>query len=128
MLSLDDARAFAARWYAAWNAGDLDAIMASYADEIEHSSPFIARFNGSDVSTLRGIDAVRAYFDRALTTNPTPAGVTRFQPLHVAAGHDSVILAYRRMSGELAMEMFVLNAAGRIVRSISHYGPLLDKP
>ena len=44
MLSPEQARAFVNRWYAAWNAGDLDAIMACYDDGIEHSSPFIARF------------------------------------------------------------------------------------
>jgi len=32
---------FARRYYAAWNARDLEAIMALYADDIEFSSPYI---------------------------------------------------------------------------------------
>jgi len=110
------------RWYAAWNAGGLDAIMACYDDAIEHSSPFIARFNGTADGSLRGKAAVRAYFGRALTTNPTPQGETRFQPMHLTVGLASVLVVYRRWTGELAGEVFFLNEQGHIVRSVSHYG------
>jgi hypothetical protein len=122
LITLDGAHGFAHRWFAAWNAGDLDAIMACYDAGIEHSSPFIARFNGTAESSIRGIGAVREYFGRALATNPTPPCVTRFQVMHVAAGHGSVILVYRRWTGELACEVFFLTDAGAISRSISHYG------
>lgn len=136
-LTIEQARAFADRWYAAWNqhrpggsVANLDAIMACYDDAIEHSSPFIARFNagvgagegnaGDD--TLRGKAAVAAYFGRALERNPTPPGVERFQPMHLAVGMRSVLLMYRRWTGELAGEVFFLDPAGLIVRSVSHYG------
>lgn len=121
-MDISEAKAFAGRWYAAWNAGDLDGVMACYDAGIEHSSPFIARFNGSHEASLRGIEAVRAYFGRALATNPTPAGVVRFDPMFVTVGHESVILVYRRMSGEVAAEVFFFSAAGKVVRSVSHYG------
>lgn len=121
-LTPDDARAFADRWYGAWNARDIDAIMACYEPEIEHSSPFIKRYNAGMTSEndafLRGIDAVRDYFDRALKRNPT----LRFDPIHMAVGIDSVVLVYRRMTGDLAAEVFHLSERGRIRRSISHYG------
>ena len=116
------AKAFADRWYAAWNSSDLDAIMACYDDAIEHSSPFIARFNNSTDSVLRGKAAVREYFGRALQRNPTPPGATRFAPMHLTIGLDSVLVVYRRMTGEIAGEVFFLNPAGLIVRSVSHYG------
>ena len=123
-----DASRFSERWFAAWNAGDLDAIMACYDDAIEHTSPFVARFNAGVVGgdprdgTLRGKPGVRAYFARALDTNPTPPGVTRFSPMHLAIGVSSVVLLYRRWTGELAGEVFFLSDAGLIVRSVSHYG------
>jgi hypothetical protein len=112
------AQAFADRWYAAWNARDLDAIMACYEPTIEHSSPFIKRYNNTDDQSLVGIDAVRDYFRRALERNPT----LQFHPMHVTVGLGSVILVYRRMTGDLAAELFVLSEQGRILRSISHYG------
>ena len=114
----ESAQAFADRWYAAWNARDLDAIMACYEPTIEHSSPFIKRYNGTDDQWIKGIDAVRDYFRRALERNPT----LQFHPMHVAVGLGSVILVYHRMTGDLAAELFVLSEEGRIVRSISHYG------
>lgn len=113
-----DAAAFAASWYAAWNAHDIDAIMAHYAPSIRHSSPFIKRYNNTDDTELVGIDAVRDYFARALDRNPT----LRFDPEHIAVGLESVALTYRRMTGDLAIEIFFLDATGRITRSVSHYG------
>lgn len=117
-LSAESAAAFAERWYGAWNAHDLDAIMACYDPGIEHSSPFIKRYHGTDELSLKGKDAVRAYFGRALERNPT----LRFEPLHVAVGLESVVLVYRRMSGDLAAEFFAFNSKGEILRSVSHYG------
>lgn len=113
----DAARAFADRWYAGWNARNLDAIMACYDPSIEHSSPFIKRYNGTDDLHLVGIAAVRDYFERALHRNPT----LQFHPMFVTVGLQSIILVYRRMTGDLAAELFMLNERGLIVRSISHY-------
>ena len=112
------AQSFAASWYAAWNAHDLDAIMRHYHAAIEHSSPFIKRYEGTDEVALVGIERVRAYFGRALERNPTLA----FNPKHVGVGLESVILVYTRMTGDLACEVFFFDDAGRIVRSVSHYG------
>lgn len=117
MLTSAAAQAFAHSWYAAWNAHDLDAIMAHYAVGIEHSSPFIARYNQSAEPTLRGKDAVRAYFGRALAANPTLS----FHPQRLALGVETVVLMYTRMTGDFAAEMFAFDAAGKVVRSVSHY-------
>ena len=118
MPTEDDARSFSQSWYAAWNRHDLDGIMAHYADGITHSSPFIARYNGdAECKPLRGKTAVRDYFGRALQRNPT----LRFDPLHLAVGVDTVALAYRRMTGEVAIETFRLRD-GLVEASVSHYG------
>lgn len=111
------ARRFAESWYQAWNAHDVRAIMDHYAPTIEHSSPFIKRYNNSDDASIRGFEDVRDYFARALQRNPT----LRFDPLHLTVGLESVILVYRRMTGDLAAELFAFDDAGKIVRSISHY-------
>lgn len=111
------ARGFAASWYAAWNAHDLDAIMSHYSPRIEHSSPFIKRYNHSDDLSLRGIGAVRDYFGRALQRNPT----LRFDPQYVTIGLESAVLVYTRMTGDRAAEVFFFDDAGKVVRSVSHY-------
>lgn len=111
------AQHFASTWYAAWNGHNVDAIMALYAPDIEHSSPFIHRYNGTDELALKGIAAVRDYFARALQRNPTLS----FHPRHLAVGLQSVVLVYTRMTGDLAAEAFWFDAQGKIVRSVSHY-------
>jgi ketosteroid isomerase-like protein len=118
MLTEADARRFSDSWYAAWNRHDLDAIMAHYADGIEHSSPFIARYNADpECRPLKGKAAVRDYFGRALQRNPT----LRFDPMHVGVGVETVALVYRRMTGEVAVETFRMRR-GLVEASISHYG------
>ncbi|MFT3684267.1 MAG: hypothetical protein QM783_04960 [Phycisphaerales bacterium] len=42
--------------------------------------------------------------------------------MHLTTGLESVLVMYRRWTGELAGEIFFLNADGLIVRSVSHYG------
>ena len=87
---------------------DVRAIMDHYAPTIEHSSPFIKRYNNSDDASIRGFEDVRDYFARALQRNPT----LRFDPLHLTVGLESVILVYRRMTGDLAAELFAFDDAG----------------
>lgn len=130
-LTQDEARAFAEGWYGAWNAHDIEKILACYDPLIEHSSPFIKRYNDAigkgDEPSIRGLHDLRSYFQRALERNPT----LRFEPTHRATGLESVILVYRRHShdtppgGELSAEVFFLSAhedGYRIRRSVSHYG------
>lgn len=111
------AATFAKAWYGAWNAHDIDAIMACYSASIRHSSPFIKKYNGTDDLNLEGTAAVRNYFARALARNPT----LRFDPMHITVGLESVVLVYTRMTGDLAAEAFWFDDAGKIVRSVSHY-------
>lgn len=118
LITPEFAGRFASTWYAAWNSHDLDAIMRHYAPGIEHSSPFIKRYEGTDELSLKGIERVRAYFGRALVRNPTLA----FLPRHLGIGLESVALVYTRMNGDLAVEGFWFDDAGKIMRSVSHYG------
>ena len=69
-------------WLAAWNAGDLDAIMAHYAEDVEHSSPTVARLLGEPSGVVRGKPALRAYFAKALAASPG----LRFSPTRAYAG------------------------------------------
>lgn len=126
-IEAGSAHAFAKLWFDAFNRHDLAAILACYDPAIEHSSPFIKRYNEAvgrgDEPSVKGLSELGAYFERALKRNPA----LRYEPLHVATGLESVILVYRRHShdtppaGDLAAEVFFLNHAGKVVRSVSHY-------
>jgi hypothetical protein len=46
-MTIDDARAFAAEWIAAWNSHDLDRILSHYAGDIVFLSPFAQQLVGN---------------------------------------------------------------------------------
>ncbi len=85
-----DIAAFAREWIAAWNAGDLDRILAHYADDFEMSSPLIRERMGVDSGWLKSKAAVRSYWAISLAAQPPP----RFELIDVFAGIGDIIIYY----------------------------------
>ena len=114
---MSDPEAFARRWLAAFNAGDLDAILALYADDVEHSSPTVARLLGIPDGVVRGKDALREYFGKALAASPG----LRFEPQRVYVGARGVTLLYERTAqgspAKLVAETFQLDERGLVRRA-----------
>jgi len=67
MIDNSFAEHFAHDWIDSWSCRDLDRILSHYSDEFEMSSPVIIRVVGELSGTLKGKDAVRAYWAKALT-------------------------------------------------------------
>lgn len=116
MIARDFAERFAAEWIAAWNAHDLDRVLAHYGDDFTMSSPYIAAIAGEPSGRLEGKSAVRAYWTRALERYPA----LRFEAVAVCGGVDSIVLVYRGVAA-MAAETFFFGADGRIVRACAHY-------
>lgn len=109
-----DPEGFARSWLAAFNARDLDAIMAHYAEGIEHSSPTVVRLLGEPSGVVRGKRALRDYFETALAA----AGPTlRYEATRVYVGAHGVTLLYDRSGGKLVAETFQFDEKGKIVRA-----------
>lgn len=117
MITREFADAFAAEWIAAWNSHDLDRILSHYAVDFEFSSPFIATVTGAPSGRLKGHDAVRAYWTKALARRPD----LRFELTTAFAGVDSLVLQYRRHDGNAAAEHFEFGPDGKVRRSSAHY-------
>jgi ketosteroid isomerase-like protein len=109
MISHDQADRFAAEWVAAWNAHDLDAVLAHYAEDVTFASPFVAALTGDESGVIHGRAALRDYFRRGLETYPD----LRFD-LHAA-------LHYASVGGRTAIETMELDADGAVVRVAAHY-------
>lgn len=112
----DAARAFAEDWTAAWNARDLDAVLAHYSDDCTFASPFVARFAGEPGGRLAGKTRLRAYWTAALAALPA----LHFELVDVLTGVDCITVLYRGHRG-LSAEVFELGADGRVVRGIALY-------
>jgi len=61
-MNRDTAWNLANHWVAAWNAHDLDAIIAHYEDEIELTSPAAAQLLGTADGKVAGKANVRGIF------------------------------------------------------------------
>jgi hypothetical protein len=116
-MTEEEARQFAHLWIRAWNAHDLDAILAHYADDIVFVSPFIVTLRGEPTGTLHGKDALRAYFEQGLAAYPD----LEFELFAVFTGVGSIALLYRSVQRLMALEVMQINPEGRVSGVFAHY-------
>jgi hypothetical protein len=117
MLSQQDAQRFAEEWTAAWNAHDLDRIVAHYSEDVEFTSPFIVKILNEPSGTLRGRESLRSYFGRALAVYPE----LHFELRRVCTSVASVVLEYTSVNGLQAAEVMMLTEGGKVERVWAHY-------
>jgi hypothetical protein len=117
MLTETEVREFAEGWVLAWNAHDLDAIMAHYAPEVVLTSPSAAKILGDPSGTVVGKDALRSYFERGLGAYPH----LTFELLDVMWGVSSVVLYYVNQKGTKTGEFMELDVEHRVVRVVANY-------
>jgi len=75
-MTRDEAQGFATRWAEHWNNGDVEDVLAHFSDDTVFTSPTAVETVGT--ATVRGKDALRAYWTTALT---------RFGPVHFSVEH-----------------------------------------
>jgi len=101
--------AFAARWERAWNAHDLDALLAHFAEDVVFTSPVAAQLLPGSDGVIRGREALRAYWSHALGLLPD----LHFTVEAVYTGLDSIVIDYRNHAGNRVCE--VLRFDGSLV-------------
>lgn len=104
-------------WVAAWNAHDLDTIMAHYEETIELTSPVAARLLNLPDGTVTGKANERAYFQRGLEAYPE----LRFDLQEVFRGLHSVVLCYANQARTRTAEFMELSASGKVSRVVANY-------
>ena len=108
-------------WLAAFNAKDLDALIARYADDCTHTTPKLRVQRPDSGGAIRGKPALRAWWADAFERLPG----LRYEELTVTADDARVILEYvRHAPGADPMpvaEAFEIRD-GRIVASRVYHG------
>lgn len=111
----------ARRWIAAFNARDLDALLALYAEDAVHLSPKLRARHPETNGEIKGRPALRAWWADAFERLPG----MRYLERSVTADADAAVLIYdRTVPGEpdlVVAEQFVVRN-GRIVRSAVFHG------
>ncbi|MBX7220211.1 MAG: nuclear transport factor 2 family protein [Blastocatellia bacterium] len=116
MLTRGFAEQFAQEWIAAWNGHDLERILSHYSDDFVMSSPRIAVLTEEPTGVLKGKDAIRCYWKKALELVPH----LHFELMGIYLGADSIILHYEGPRGKAA-EAFFFNEEGKVVRAAATY-------
>ena len=117
MVTRDEAWKLANQWVAAWNAHDLNLILAHYEDDVELTSPVAARLLGKPDGKVVGKANLRAYFQRGLEAYPD----LQFRLEDVLWGLNSVVLYYANQKGTRTAEFMELSAAGKVARVVANY-------
>jgi hypothetical protein len=118
MLTGDWVKEFAQEWVRSWNAHDLEAILAHYADGVVLTSPVAARLLSDPSGNVRGKAALRAYFSKGLAAYPD----LKFELVDVMAGLSSVVLYYTNQVGKKTGEFMEFDGDGKVVRVVANYG------
>ena len=116
-MKKEEAWKLAKDWVAAWNAHDLDSIIAHYDDAVELTSPVAAKLLGLADGKVVGNTNLRAYFARGLAAYPD----LRFHLEDVLWGMNSVVLYYTNQTGRRTAEFMELSANGKVARVVANY-------
>lgn len=122
MIDPDWAKAFANDWIDAWNAADMDRILSHYSDDFAMTSPLIEERTGNPSATLKGKQAVRAYWEPSLRAEPP----LRFELVDLLVGIDSITLYYRNVGRRVVAETLLFAEDRRVVRGMSQWSVMID--
>jgi len=114
-----DLNALALEWVSAWNAHDLERVLALYAEDASMASPYIRAMNLSETGRLQGKNALRGYWGKALPNHPD----LHFDLNAVFVGPDSVAIHYRNERGDEVCEYLRVDGDGKVVEAAAHHMP-----
>jgi hypothetical protein len=114
--------ALARHWDDGWNGGDVDLIVAPFAEGVVFSSPFVPTLTGDPARTaIEGFDAVRTYCADALRRS----GDVRYTLDATLVGTDSVVLVYTcHLPGGIdkpGADLMRIDGEGKVVEWRCHY-------
>jgi len=105
-----DPLSFAAEWCEAWNAHDLDRLLAHFHDDVIFTSPMAAKLVPESGGRVAGKAALRDYWAKGLSLIPD----LHFTVEQVFAGVDGIVIQYRNQKGISVSEVLIFE--GGLVR------------
>lgn len=111
------------QWFKAFNAQDLEALLALHDEHAQHWSPRIRDLNPEGTGTIIGIAALRTWWSQAFERLPS----LKYTVLSMAAaGTKQVFIEYIRTVDEepltKVVEVFVISEGGLITHSHVYSG------
>jgi ketosteroid isomerase-like protein len=106
-------------WVEAWNARDLERVLALYDDATVMTSDRIPAMGFDASGTVHGKDDLRAYWSKALGLLPE----LQFSLIDVFVSPDSLVVFYENERGKKICEYLRVNDAGLIVQGSANHLP-----
>lgn len=123
MTASKDWIAFAAEWCDAWDAHDIERVLAHFHDDAIFTSPAAAKLIPETNGNLIAKNVIRAYWTKALTQIPD----LRFDVLQVFGGIETVVILYRNQKGVSVSEVLIFQG-GRVAYGHGTYPVGIDNP
>lgn len=118
MITEDFAKAFAAKWVAAWNSHDLDIILSHYSEDFIIETPKALLMVPESKGIVSGKENVRAYWTIGLQRIPN----LHFEIIDVLTGINSMTIYYlNTATGSKSAENLFFNEAGEVHRAFVMY-------
>lgn len=114
----EDALRFVKAWEEAWNAHDIERILAHYTDDVVFQSPYIVHLFGESTGEVRGKEALRHYWSLGLEKIPT----LRFTIDDVRLSVDTLVINYQNQDGHAISEVLRLRE-GQVFWGCGAYQP-----
>lgn len=93
--------AFSQDWAGAWNASDVDAVLAHFHEDVIFTSPLAEQVIQASGGVIRGKAALRDYWNIALGQ----VGGVSFEVTDVCVGVDTLAINYRNRGGAPRIEV-----------------------
>lgn len=114
---------FAAEWEDAWNAHDIERLLAHFHDDVVFRSPVAHRVVAGSDGVVRGKAALRGYWSKALEQIPD----LYFVVTAVFVGIETIVIEYRNQKGIDVAEVLVFDGP-LIVAGMGTYPPAVLNP
>lgn len=117
MVTEEQAQELAEHWVQAWNAHNLEEIISHYEEDVVLVSPVAAKLLNDPLGTVKGKEALRAYFKKGLEVYSD----LKFELIDVMWGISSVVFYYINQKGLKTGEFMEIGSTGKISKVIANY-------
>lgn len=104
-MRVADIEAFVTGWCDAWNAHDVDAVLAHFHEDAVFASPFGRLVIDGSEGVFRGKAAIRHYWTTALAMVPE----LHFEVVRYCIGVDTIVIEYRNQRGVVVDEILIFD-------------------
>ena len=117
-MTKEFATAFARDWIDAWNAHDIEKILAHYSEDFMIETPMALKLYTQSHGTVVGKSDVRKYWTMGLERNPN----LKFELLDLLIGVNSIgLYLFNTSSNKKSVELMSFNNENKVNKAIVTY-------